>query len=231
MRHTDALSRCIHVVNKDLTLTKEIIQEEQTKDALCEQYRQREGFWLDDDDVLYKQDTGKEPRVVIPASLVPTVLTSYHDLPFTAHQGTSRTTDFIRKKYWWETLTSDVKEYIQTCEACTKRKMGRRITAPLGDQLEAKEFLEIMSLDIVRPLPVTDRRNKYLLTFVAHFTRFCDAIPIPRQDTETIARRFLTRRLTQFGVPKKLLTHKGANFTSELIRETCKLLKIQKTSG
>jgi hypothetical protein len=138
MRHADALSRCIHVVNKDLTLTKEIIQEEQTKDALCEQYRQREGFWLDDDDVLYKQDKGKEPRVVIPASLVPTVLTSYHDLPFTAHQGTGRTIEFIRKKYWWETLTSHVKEYIQTCEACAKRKTGRRIIAPLGDQLEAK---------------------------------------------------------------------------------------------
>jgi hypothetical protein len=81
MRHADALSRCVHVVNKDLTLTKEIIQDEQAKDALCEQYRQREGFWLDDDDILYKQDTGKEPRVIIPASLVPTVLTSYHDSP------------------------------------------------------------------------------------------------------------------------------------------------------
>jgi transposase InsO family protein len=63
---------------------------------------------------------------------------------------------------------------------------------------------------------------------VDHFTRFCEAIPIAKQDTETIAREFVTKIITQFGAPKKLLTDRGANFTSALIKETCKLLKIQK---
>ena len=44
--------------------------------------------------------------------------------------------------------------------------------APLGDVLVAKEFLDIVSLDIVGPLPVTERGHRYLLTFVDHFTRF-----------------------------------------------------------
>jgi len=86
----------------------------------------------------------------------------------------------------------------------------------------------VVSLDIVGPLPVTEKGHKFLLTFVDHFTRFCEAIPIARQDTETIAREFVIRIITQFGVPKKLLTDKGANFTSALIKETCKLLKIKK---
>jgi transposase InsO family protein len=38
----------------------------------------------------------------------------------------------------------------------------------------------------------------------------------------------VTKIITQFGVPRKLLTDRGANFTSALIQETCKLLKIQK---
>jgi hypothetical protein len=75
---------------------------------------------------------------------VPTVLESYHDLPFTARQGAGRTIEFIRKQYWRETLVSDVKEYIRECEACAKRKTGRKITAPLGDRLEAREFLDIL---------------------------------------------------------------------------------------
>jgi transposase InsO family protein len=57
---------------------------------------------------------------------------------------------------------------------------------------------------------------------------FYEAIPIARQDTETIAREFVTKIVTQVGVPKKLLTDRGANFTSTLIKETCKLIKIQK---
>ena len=35
-------------------------------------------------------------------------------------------------------------------------------------------------------------------------------------------------KITQFGVPKKLLNDMGASFTSALIKETCKFLKIQK---
>jgi transposase InsO family protein len=49
-----------------------------------------------------------------------------------------------------------------------------------------------------------------------------------KKDTETIAREFVTNIITQFGVPKKPLTDRGANFTSALIKETCRLLKIQK---
>jgi len=97
----------------------------------------------------------------------------------------SRTVQFINRKYWWETLRKDVSEFIKRCEACAKRKTGHRITAPLG-ALVAHEFLDVVSLDIVGPLPVTERGNKYLLTFVDHFTRFCEAIPISKQDTYTI---------------------------------------------
>jgi len=140
----------------------------------------------------------------------------------------SRTAEFINRKYWWETLRKDVSKFIKRCEACAKRKTGHRTIAPLGEALVAHEFLDVVSLDIVGPLPVTERGNKYLLTFDDHFTRFCEAIPIAKQDTETIARKFLIKIITQFGVPKKLLTDRGANFTSGLIKETCRLLKIQK---
>jgi transposase InsO family protein len=67
-----------------------------------------------------------------------------------------------------------------------------------------------------------------LLTFVDHFTRFCEAIPIPTQETEIIAKEFVMRIITQYGVPKKLLTDRGTIFTSALMKEVCRLLKIKK---
>jgi hypothetical protein len=116
----------------------------------------------------------------------------------------SRTVEFISKKYWWETLRKDVSEYIKRYEACAKR-IGHTFVVPLGDPLMAHEFLDVVSLDIVGPLPMTERGNKYLLTFIDHFTRFCEAISIVKQDTRSIARKFVTRIITQYGVPKKLL--------------------------
>ena len=228
MLHADALSRSVNAVEKDLVLSREVIRDEQERDELCLQYKGYENFWTDEDGILYRQCRREQPRVVIPVSLIQTVLMCYHELPFTAHQGVSRTVEFISKKYWWETLRSDVSGYIKKCDACAKRKTGHRVVAPLRDALVACEFLDVVSLDIVGPLPVTEQGDKYLLTIIDHFTRFCEVIPIAKQDTETIVRKFVTRIITQFGVPKKLLTDRGANFTSALIKETCKLLKIQK---
>jgi hypothetical protein len=42
MRHAEALSRCVSEINKELALTRDIIEEEQIKDMLCERYRQQE---------------------------------------------------------------------------------------------------------------------------------------------------------------------------------------------
>ena len=105
--------------------------------------------------IFYTDGDRQVSRVlVIPTSLVPVVLKSYHELPFTAHQAVGRTVEFIKRKYWWETVAGDVREYIRKCDACARRKTGNRINAPLGDQLEAKEFLDIGSLDVVGPLPL-----------------------------------------------------------------------------
>jgi transposase InsO family protein len=227
MRHANALSRCVNTVTGEYVLTREVMKAEQDQDPMCQIYKAREEFWVDETELLYHKEEGNHLCVVVPKSLVATVLKCYHELPFTAHQGIARTIAAIKRKYWREALSKDVREYINACEACAERKTGKRATAPLGDSLEANEFLEVVSLDVVGPLPVTDNGNRYLLTFVDHFTRFCEAIPIPTQETEVIAREFVTRIITQFGVPRKLLTDRGASFTSALMKKTCRLLKIQ----
>jgi hypothetical protein len=113
MRNADTLSRCVNVLDQSLTLARDTIKIEQEKDTLCQQYRQQEAFWVDEDGLLYWQDTARQSRVVVPTTLVPVVLRNYHELPFTAHQGIGRTIEFIKRRYWWETLSTDVKEYIK----------------------------------------------------------------------------------------------------------------------
>lgn len=77
-------------------------------------------------------------------------------------------------------MNRDVREYIKACDACARRKTGKAGHAPLGDALEAHEFMDVVSLDIVGPLLITERDNRFLLTFVDHFTGLCEDIPTPR---------------------------------------------------
>jgi hypothetical protein len=49
MRHADALSRNVGLVETNAVLSKETVRDKQEVDDLCKQYRQYENFWTDED--------------------------------------------------------------------------------------------------------------------------------------------------------------------------------------
>jgi hypothetical protein len=70
------------------------------------------------------------------------------------------------------------------------------------DQLKAALSFELTSIDICGPYPVSEKGNRYLLTFIDHFTRFPEAVPIPKQDAETVARALLVNMFSRDGCPE-----------------------------
>jgi transposase InsO family protein len=83
-------------------------------------------------------------------------------------------------------------------------------------------------MDITGPYMLTPRKNKYLLTFIDHFTRYVEAIPIPDRTAETCARVYATQIVTRHGLGSKLITDQGRAFMSSFFHETCKILGIRK---
>jgi len=87
----------------------------------------------------------------------------------------------------------------------------------------------ITSMDIMGPYPLTPRRNKYILTFIDHFTKFVEAFAIPDQSAQTCARIYATQIVTRHGSGSKLVTDEGAAFMSAFFGETCKVLGVQRS--
>ena len=54
------------------------------------------------------------------------------------------------------------------------------------------------------------------------------AVPIGKQDAETVARAFMANIVLKYGTPGTVQTDQGANFIGEVFRNTCKILKIKK---
>ena len=54
------------------------------------------------------------------------------------------------------------------------------------------------------------------------------AVPIGKQDAETVARAFVEKIVLTHGAPQTLQMDQGANFVSEVFRNTCKILTINK---
>jgi len=124
-----------------------------------------------------------------------------------------------------------IENYVKKCDSCQRPKSARKFVAPLGEVEEPTYHFQITSVDVTGPYPVTPRKNKYLLTFVDHFTKYAEAFPIQDQSAETCAPVYATQIITRHGTGSKLITDQGRAFMSSFFRETCKILGICKTQA
>ncbi len=70
-------------------------------------------------------------------------------------------------------------------------------------------------INLVSPLSPS-RGQRYLLTCVDRFTRWCEAIPLADSHTETVILAFFQNWIARFGVPKSVTTDRGSQFESTL---------------
>ena len=69
---------------------------------------------------------------------------------------------------------------------------------------------------------------KNVLVMTNHFMRYAFAVVMKDQTAKTVMKVFYEFFIAVFGAPTKLLSDKGANFTSTLVEEPCSAFSIQK---
>jgi transposase InsO family protein len=135
----------------------------------------------------------------------------------------------IKDNHSWPNMKQEIEDYVKQCKTCQVNKvLGPKGKAPMEITTTATRPFEKCCLDMVGPLPETQEGNKYILTFQDELSKYLVAIPVPRQDAETVARAFVTHIILKFGRPERLLTDQGSNFLSEVFKNTCKMLNIKK---
>jgi len=126
-------------------------------------------------------------------------------------------------------MRREVEEYVKQCKSCQVNKiLPPKHKAPMQLTTTAKRPFEKCYLDVVGPLPVTLQGNKYILMFQDDLSKYVVAVPVEKQDAETVARAFVEKIVLLYGTPQILQTDQGTNFMSEVFRNTCTLLKIKK---
>ena len=188
------------------------------------------------DGVLYRRwedvpgkGLNKHLQFVLPKALVKTILQECHDSPSGSHLGMTKTLEKIRSRFYWPGQRKDVEDWCKGCEMCASRKSpSTKRRAPLQSDLTGCP-LQRVAMDILGPLPLTDRGNKYVLVVGDYFTKWVEAYAMPNMEAGTVAELFVSRFVCQFGVPDVLHTDQGRNFESALLKEVCQLLGVVKT--
>lgn len=167
--------------------------------------------------------------LIVPSVLRKEVLICCHDAIYSGHLGMSKTIEKLRQQFIWYKMDADAKLHVKMCNVCNKRKEpNRKPTAPLMDYRSGNP-LDRIGLDIMGPLPLTKRKNKYLLVIGDYFTRWMEVYPIPHQNADIIADKLVNEFISRFGIPLEVHTDQGRNFESQLFKEICSLMEATKT--
>ena len=239
MKISDCLSRNFAELNS-LNITKTDIRDLQASDIILERIRHYASIdrWPNDRppeietyfsrrDKLVFGTSGelllkdfKGTRTLPPKMLIQDILKSYHDK--NGHPGEKQTIDQLEKQYFWPTLTHDVKTYIHTCHKCqvTKPNLHPKIP-PQGMSETPSGPWQMISWDLIGPLPITDGNHRYILTGFDLFSKRVYAIRLQTKTSLIIGNSIRRLLLQNPHMPSTILTDNGTEFAtvSDICRE------------
>nr|CAI5840213.1 unnamed protein product [Callosobruchus analis] len=174
-------------------------------------------------------DEHEQWKEVVPKERRTSVIKDHHDPPLSGHLGTFKTHARVAAKYYWPKMKADVARYVTRCTACLRTKPEQR--KPAGQMLSNAPSItrpwQVLSVDLVGPLPRSGPGHKYILSVLDLFSKFVMLFPL-RTATAAAIRRYLEEQVfLVFGVPSRIITDNGSNFTSHCITELCKKYDVE----
>ena len=168
-------------------------------------------------------------RIVLPTTMIPLVLSKLHDDPFSGHFGFFKTRERIKTRFFWLHSDDDIRNWISTCEVClSKKPPNRTIRAPL-QPIPPQPYLDTWAADYVGPIqPSSPNGNSYVLVLTEYSTRWCEAIPVRSKLATELAQVLVSHIISRFGTFSRLITDQGRSFESQVMKELCSLLGIER---
>ncbi|KAE9332380.1 hypothetical protein PR003_g14547 [Phytophthora rubi] len=171
---------------------------------------------------------------VVPLPYVNTVLHFCHRDLLSSHLGLTKTLEKVRRHAYWPGWRKDVAEYLRDCMKCGGGKGPRPWTSGRMQRMPVADLtgpFSLLVVDAVGPLPETERGNKYILVFVDYFTRWAEAFAVGALDSITFVDAMVNGVVSRHGVPSRLLSDNGRNFTSDVAKSFYQTLGIKKLFG
>lgn len=155
-------------------------------------------------------------KLVVPKEKRLKIISDAHDLPTAGHLGVYKTYHRIREKYYWPKLRYDVARYVRGCKICAAHKpeqkpsLGHIVSHPKPNQP-----WEVISTDLMGPLPTSKRGFKYILVVTDYLSKFCLVYPLRSASAEMITRIIEEQVFLLFGVPRILICDNGPQYRSK----------------
>ena len=153
------------------------------------------------------------------------VISECHDSPLAGHFGVAKTFELISRTYWWPQQWKLVKDFIKTCEICSRSKKAHHRPYGLLQPLPVPNRpWSSISMDFITDLPPSEGHDA-ILVIVDRFTKMAHFIPCSKSISgpET-ANLILANVVRLHGIPDDIISDRGAPFISHFWKRLFQLL-------
>jgi hypothetical protein len=161
-------------------------------------------------------------RMCVPdiESLRETILKEAHDLDYSIHPGSTKMYQDLKRKYWWYGLKRDVAAHVAMCDVCQRVKAEHQRPAGLLHPLKIPEWKwEEIGMDFITGLPCTQKGYDAIWVIVDRLTKVAHFIPVKTTyKGSQLVELYMARIVCLHGVPKKIVSDRGSQFTSRFWR-------------
>ena len=129
--------------------------------------------------------------------------------------------------WWWAGMYCGTVKHCSSCPQCAIVNSSGHVNRPPLCPIPVQRAFQIVGVDIMELLK-TEAGNRYVVVFQDFLTKFPLVFTVPDQKTIRIARLLAEELVPLFGVPEALLSDRGTKLISHLMKDLCKLLRMQK---
>jgi hypothetical protein len=154
------------------------------------------------------------------------LIKSFHNSDV-GHLGVSRLVKTLQDNgINWTNMKQDIVDFISNCPICQKIKQQKQpIVLTEGYTLTSSGPMQCITVDSIGPLSEDEYENKYILHFMCAFSKFNMLIPTKTVDASSYVHGLMIW-IGLFGVPEKVRTDGGTQFTANICKEVSNLLGL-----
>ena len=171
------------------------------------------GFSEDANGVLWYQGRLCVPQV---SELKEKILKEAHDTPLSIHPGGTKMYQDLKEIFWWHGMQREIASYVAKCDTCQRVKAEHQRPAGLLQPLKIPEWKwEEVGMDFITGLPRSNRGHDFIWVIVDRLSKVAHFIPVSTTYRGSqLAALYIERIVALHGVPKKIVSDRGSQFTS-----------------
>jgi hypothetical protein len=155
-------------------------------------------------------------QLVVPQEFRSKLVEMAHSVGWSGHLGFAKTKSRLLQNFYWPKIFSECEEWIRSCDTCQRvGKSTDKQKAPMVCTPLITEPFSRVIVDIVGPMPMTTKGNRFILTLICPMTKFPEAVPMPDMTSARIMEALLDI-FARVGFPSEVQMDWGKSFVSNL---------------